>query len=148
MRSGSGKKIFASRKTLDIGEVVKISGVPPSTLRYYEEKGLIRSIWRHGLRRQYDYFVIHQLEFISMGRHAGLTLDEILTMFSPEGRLQVNRQFLIEKAHEIARNIRKLSAIQNTLRHIAKCSAPNHMVCPKFQRLLHVAGKKPLRGLK
>lgn len=28
-------------KLLDIGEVAKLSGVKPSTLRYYEEKGLI-----------------------------------------------------------------------------------------------------------
>lgn len=31
-------------KALGIGEVAKRSGVPASTLRYYEEKGLIRSI--------------------------------------------------------------------------------------------------------
>ena len=38
-------------KLLDIGEVAKLSGVKPSTLRYYEEKGLIQSLSRSGLRR-------------------------------------------------------------------------------------------------
>ena len=37
---------------MDIAEVVRRSGVPASTLRYYEEKGLIRSVGRRGLRRQ------------------------------------------------------------------------------------------------
>ena len=37
-------------RDLDIGEVGRRAGVPPSTLRYYEEKGLIRSVGRRGLR--------------------------------------------------------------------------------------------------
>ena len=38
---------------MDIGEVAKKAKVAPSTLRFYEEKGLIKSIGRQGLRRQY-----------------------------------------------------------------------------------------------
>jgi len=34
---------------MDIAEVAKRSGVPASTLRFYEEKGLISSIGRQGL---------------------------------------------------------------------------------------------------
>src|SRR5919107_604575 len=44
----------SSMGTMDIGEVAERSGVPASTLRYYEEIGLIRSVGRHGLRRQFD----------------------------------------------------------------------------------------------
>jgi DNA-binding transcriptional MerR regulator len=39
---------------LDIAEVAHRAGVPASTLRFYEEKGLISSTGRRGLRRQYD----------------------------------------------------------------------------------------------
>jgi DNA-binding transcriptional MerR regulator len=38
-------------KEMDIGEVARRCGLPSSTLRYYEEKGLIRSIGRRGLSR-------------------------------------------------------------------------------------------------
>lgn len=38
-------------KLLDIAEVASRSGLPPSTLRFYEQKGLIASVGRHGLRR-------------------------------------------------------------------------------------------------
>jgi len=38
-------------KNLDISEVAKRSGVPASALQFYEEKGLIASIGRRGLRR-------------------------------------------------------------------------------------------------
>ncbi len=130
------------KQTLDIGEVVKLTGVPPSTLRFYEEKGLIRSTSRHGLRRLFNSHVLEQLEFIALGQHAGLTLDEIASMFTTEGKLLVNRQFLVNKASEIEKSIQQLTTVRNTLLHVAKCSAPNHMECPKFQKLLRVAGKK------
>lgn len=38
---------------MDIAEAAKRSGVPASTLRFYEEKGLIASTGRKGLRRLY-----------------------------------------------------------------------------------------------
>ncbi|WII72628.1 helix-turn-helix domain-containing protein [Bdellovibrio sp. 22V] len=135
-------KANSINKTLDIGEVVRLTGVPPSTLRYYEEKGLIRSTGRHGLRRLFNSHVLQQLEFIALGRHAGLSLEDIASMFTPEGKLQVNRGFLFEKADEMEKSIRKLTAVRNTLLHVAKCSAQNHMECPQFQRLLRVAGKR------
>lgn len=128
------------KSTLDIGEVSSLSGVRPSTLRFYEEKGLIRPTSRNGLRRQYGGYVLQQLEFIALGRHAGLSLAEISAMFTTEGLLQVDRKFLVKKADKIGRDLRKLEAVRDTLLHVAKCSAPNHMECPKFQRLLRVAG--------
>ncbi|MEK2646223.1 helix-turn-helix domain-containing protein [Bdellovibrio sp. BCCA] len=138
-------KASSAKQTLDIGEVVRLTGVTPATLRFYEEKGLIRSTGRHGLRRLFQAHVLQQLQFIALGKHAGLTLEEIASMFTSEGKLLVDRAFLLKKADEIERSIHKLNAVKNTLFHVAKCSAPNHMECPKFQRLLEVAGKKKPR---
>jgi len=39
---------------MDITEVAKTSGLPASTLRFYEEKGLIQSTGRVGLRRLFN----------------------------------------------------------------------------------------------
>lgn len=136
------------KKTLDIGEVAHYSGLPTSAIRYYEEKGLIKSTGRHGLRRLFNPHVLQQLEFISLGQHAGLTLDEIGKMFSADGKLQVDRAFLLEKAAGMERNIRRLNGVRDTLLHVAKCSAPNHMECPKFQKLMRLAGKKSRARLK
>ena len=55
-------------KDLDIVEVSRRTGVPASTLRYYEEKGLIASIGRRGLRRLFDPAVLERLALISLGR--------------------------------------------------------------------------------
>lgn len=56
---------------MDIGEVSKVTNLPPSTLRYYEDKGLIKSVGRVGLRRFFDSHVLNQLSLISLGRKVG-----------------------------------------------------------------------------
>lgn len=70
---------------MDIAEVARRAGVPASTLRFYEEKGLIASIGRRGLRRVFDPGVMERLALIALGRAAGFSLDEIALMFAPDG---------------------------------------------------------------
>ncbi|MGW4242982.1 helix-turn-helix domain-containing protein [Nocardia sp. NPDC004722] len=122
--------------SLDIAEVVRRSGVPASTLRYYEERGLISSTGRRGLRRQFDESVLEQLALIALGRTAGFALDDIVRLFGPQGELQVDRGLLRGKADELDRTIKELSAVRDGLRHAAACPAANHAECPSFQHLL------------
>jgi DNA-binding transcriptional MerR regulator len=124
---------------LDIGEVAERAGVPASTLRFYEEKGLIRSIGRKGLRRLFDAGVVERLALISLGRAAGFSLDEIALMFGADGRPRIDREMLAAKAEKLDKTIRKLTAMRDGLRHAAACRAPSHMECPKFRRLLRAA---------
>jgi DNA-binding transcriptional MerR regulator len=124
---------------LDISEVEKRSGVPPSTLRFYEEKGLITSTGRRGLHRLFKPDVMEQLALIALGRAAGFSLEEIARMFTSGGRPRIDRQMLTAKADELEGTIRKLSAMRNGLRHAAACRAPSHMECPTFRRLLQAA---------
>lgn len=132
-------------KFLDIGEVAAESGVKPSALRYYEEAGLISSVSRHGLRRQFPPEVLLQLKLIAMGKSAGFSLDEIAGMFGSNGQPNLPRDRLHAKADEIDQKIRELTALSDTLRHVAECSAPSHMQCPTFRRLVEVAGKQAKR---
>ena len=124
---------------MDITEVARRSGLPASTLRFYEEKGLIASIARRGLHRQFDSGVLERLALIALGRAAGFTLEEIALMFGPDGRPRLDRRMLRAKAEKLDRTIRELSAMRDSLRHAAACPAPNHMECPKFRRLLQAA---------
>lgn len=121
---------------MDITEVAQRSGVPASTLRFYEEKGLIASVGRRGLRRVFDPGVLERLALIALGRSAGFSLDEIARMFTPDGRPQIDRRLLAAKAKELDGTIRRLSAMRDGLRHAAVCPAPSHMECPTFRRLL------------
>ncbi len=126
-------------RDIDIAEVAQRSGVPASTLRFYEEKGLIASIGRRGLRRLFDADVLERLALIALGRAAGFSLTEIASMFAPDGRPDIDRQMLATKADELDRTIRKLSVLRDGLRHAAKCPAPSHMECPTFRRILRSA---------
>ncbi len=122
---------------LDIGEVARRAGVPASTLRFYEEKGLIAATGRRGLRRQYDPAVLERLALIALGRAAGFSLDEIARiMFAPDGQPRIDRQMFASKAEELDRRIQELGVLRDSLRHAAACPAPSHLECPTFRRLL------------
>lgn len=131
-------------KSLDIAEVAQQSGVPASTLRFYEEKGLIASTGRRGLRRLFDAGVLERLALIALGRAAGFSLDEIARMFAPQGQPRIDRQMLSAKADELDRTIKKLSAMRDGLRHAAACPAPSHMECPTFRRIVQAAASGAL----
>ncbi|MEV6167084.1 helix-turn-helix domain-containing protein [Streptomyces sp. NPDC051954] len=124
---------------LDIAEVAHRAGVRASTLRFYEEKGLIVSTGRRGLRRQYDPGVLERLALIALGRTAGFSLDEIARMLTPDGRPHIDRQMLAAKAEELDGRIRELGVLRDSLRHAADCPAPSHLECPTFRRLLEAA---------
>jgi DNA-binding transcriptional MerR regulator len=129
---------------MDITEVARRSRVPASTLRFYEEKGLIASVGRRGLHRLFDPKVLERLALIALGRAAGFSLDEIARMFAPDGRPRIDRQLLVAKADELDRTIRTLRTMRDGLRHAAVCRAPSHMECPKFRRLVRAAASGTL----
>jgi len=124
---------------MDIAEVARESGVPASTLRYYEEKGLIASTGRRGLRREFSPRVLERLALIALGQAAGFSLEEIAAMFAADGRPRIDRHKLAAKADELDNAIRKMSAMRDGLRHAAVCPAPSHMECPTFRRLVRAA---------
>ena len=130
---------------MDIAEVAKKSGLPASTLRFYEEKGLIQSVGRQGLRRLFAPGVLDRLSMIALGRAAGFSLDEVGQMFASDGQPSIDRQMLASKADEIDATVRRLKAMSNGLRHAVVCPAPNHIECPSFQKLLRAAGTGALQ---
>lgn len=129
---------------MDIGEVARRSGASVSTLRFYEQKGLIASTGRHGLRRLFDPGVLDRLALIAVGRTAGFSLDEIARMFGPGGEPCIDRQVLADKAEELDGTIRRLTAMRDGLRHAAACPAPSHMECPTFRGFLSAAASGAL----
>ena len=132
-------------RDLDIAEVARRSGVPASTLRFYEEKGLIAAIGRRGLRRLFDPGVLEGLALIGVGRAAGFSLYEIAAMFAPAGQPRIQRQQLADKAAQLDRRIRELKAMRDGLLHAAACPAPSHMECPTFRRILKSAASGAIR---
>jgi DNA-binding transcriptional MerR regulator len=124
---------------MDISEVAKRSGVPASALRYYERRGLIRSLTQEGVRRRFAPEVLDQLALIALGQAAGFSLDEIRVMFAPDGKARIDREMLASKADELERMVRRLKSMIEGLRHAAVCPAPSHAECPSFRKLLKAA---------
>lgn len=124
---------------MDIAEVAKRSGVPASALRYYERRGLIRSLTETGARRRFAPAVLDQLALIALGQAAGFSLDEIRLMFTPDGKADIDRDLLAAKADELEKLVRRLKSMIEGLRHAAVCPAPSHSECPSFRKLLRAA---------
>lgn len=124
---------------MNISEVVKKTGIPASTLRYYEEKGLIKSLGRSGLQRKFPETVIEKLALISLAQSADFSLDEISIMFGSDGDNLINRNMLIDKASQIDKTIKRLTIMSDSLKHAAICKAPSHFECPTFKRLMKAA---------
>jgi DNA-binding transcriptional MerR regulator len=126
---------------MDISDVARRSGIPASTLRFYEEKGLITSTGRHGLQRVFKPDVLERLALIKLAGASGFSLAEVARMFAPDGRVRIDRAMLAAKADELEKTIRRLNGLRDGLRHAAACPAPSHMECPTFRRLLGLASK-------
>ena len=126
-------------KLVDIGVLSKTSGVPTSTLRYYEQVGLIRPVCRNGLRRQYSEETIVQLALIGLGKAAGFSLEDIGGMFDEDRNPDLARPTLLQRADELDRQVLRMTTMSRLLRHVAECPAPSHMECPRFRKLLRVA---------
>lgn len=64
-------------ETMTIGEVARLAGLEPSTLRYYESIGLLPAPRRISGRRCYTAEVLPILAVIQLAKEANFTLHEI-----------------------------------------------------------------------
>lgn len=124
---------------MDIADVARRTGVPSSTLRYYQKKGLLTARGEPGQRRQFSADVAERLAVIALGQAAGFSLDEISTLLVD---LKVDRAQLLAKADELDSRIKTLQAMSKGLRHAAECPADDHLACPRFRRLMAVASAR------
>lgn len=67
---------------LEIGELARRAGVATSTLRFYEQRGLIRASRSAGGRRRYARETLRRVAFIRAAQNVGLSLDEIAAALS------------------------------------------------------------------
>src|SRR5262249_56921777 len=78
---------------LTIGEVARRSGKSASTIRYYEEIGLISPPERISGRRRYPTEIVRELAIVETAQRAGLSLGEIRLLLeaSPDDRRSAER---------------------------------------------------------
>lgn len=99
-----------------IGELAKASGVPTSTVRYYEREGILRPAGRSGANyRLYSQEDVERLRFIRAAQATGFTLRDVTQLLRPAACGKV--QDLIEHRLEtVAERMRELRHVQRVLR--------------------------------
>jgi DNA-binding transcriptional MerR regulator len=116
---------------IDIGDVVKQSGVPTSTLHLWEREGLISPVGRAGLRRQYDEAVLQRLAIIVVAQRSGFSLNEIRSLLTTSGS-PAGRQLLVHKLDNLRTRRAQLDTAIESLEHALACTAPSPIECPTF----------------
>lgn len=124
---------------IDISELAKRSGVSASALRFYEERGLIASTGRRGLKRLFAPDTAERLALVALGRASGFSLDEIADLLDGP---DIDRARLRAKAADLDRRIEQLTRMRDGLRHAADCKVPVLTDCPHFLRIVKVAGAR------
>ena len=112
-------------RRLLIGEVAARTGMPASTIRYYEQQGVLPAPARVSGRRRYDADAVTALAVVDLAKQAGFSLDEIKTLlhgFSddtppPERWKDLARA----KLEELDDHIQRLAAMQVLLREGLDC---------------------------
>ncbi len=122
----------------DIGEVASRSGMAASTLRYYEQQGIITSRGRHGLRRQFSSEVFDVLAVVAMCQRAGFSLAEIKKLLATGGDVAW-KDLAARKRDDLRVQIGHLTTMADQLDHALECPSPNVFLCSHFQAALHQA---------
>jgi MerR family redox-sensitive transcriptional activator SoxR len=113
-----------------IGDISAQSGVPASTLRYWEDIGLLPTPVRVGGRRRYSASILRRLKVIGLCKAAGFELDEVqrlLTDASP-GR-PASRALAADKLSQIDAQMAVLAQARAIVELGMTCSCPSIDQC-------------------
>ncbi|CAM4040826.1 redox-sensitive transcriptional activator SoxR [Nocardiopsis rhodophaea] len=133
---------------LTIGQLSERSGVPPTTLRYYEERGLISSERTSGNQRRYHRGTLRRLAFISAAQRVGLTLGRIHDALAtlPDNRTPTVRDWarLSEQwQDELDARIDALHRLRDRLSGCVGCGCLSLKVCGLYNQDDALAAKGP-----
>ncbi len=115
----------SEERYVNIGTAAKNSGVPPKTIRYYENIGLIRLAERgpNGYRI-YDETDVQTLRFIRHARNLGFTVKDVadlLALRSDDIGTNVEVEtFALRGVARIERKLRKLTTLKRSLLDLAE----------------------------
>ena len=119
---------------MTIGAVAALAGKRPSSIRYYEQIGLLPPAPRVSGRRVYGPDTVRTLAVIETGQRAGLSLEEIRALLSasPDDQAAIERlrEVANTKLPEITALIERSEIVRDWLESAARCECPNLEECP------------------
>jgi len=128
-------------ESMTIGEAAGRSGVPPKTIRFYEEAGIIKPPLRRANRyRAYSTSDVETLRFIHRARALGFSLKDIASLLALyRDKRRASREVKkLALAHVAAldRKIAEMAAIRDTIAALAaRCHGNNRPDCPILEEL-------------
>jgi MerR family transcriptional regulator, redox-sensitive transcriptional activator SoxR len=120
---------------LTVGELAARSGVPPSTLRFYEREGLIRSRRTTGNQRRYAREMLRRVAFVRTSQRVGISLATIREALNtlPEERTPTRQDWeaLSRRWHDdLELRIKMLIELRDNLTGCIGCGCLSLDVCP------------------
>lgn len=133
-RSGARAPAAAAERGLSVGEVAHRSGVPISTLHFYESKGLIRSSRNRGNHRRYAREVLRRVAVIKVAQRVGIPLAAIRHALAalPQGRTPTARdwqQLSSAWRQELDARIGQLTQLRDQLSGCIGCGCLSLKAC-------------------
>ncbi|AZO31136.1 MULTISPECIES: Cu(I)-responsive transcriptional regulator [Mesorhizobium] len=125
---------------MNIGIASERAGLPPKTIRYYEDIGLLRPARTDNGYRDYSAADIHRLRFLQRARSLGFSVDEcrqLLSLYHDRNRESADVKAIAEaKLAEIDRKIAELASLRHVMRHLIEhCSGDERPDCPIIDEL-------------
>jgi DNA-binding transcriptional MerR regulator len=114
--------------TFGIGRLGERTAVPATTLRYYDDLGLVRPVTREAGRRRYDDAAVAQVGAILVLRDVGFTLAEIAELGNPAQW----QHLAARKLDELTALSARVQVARTALEHALACPHGNPRECPTF----------------
>lgn len=133
---------------LAVGEVARRSGVPVSTLHFYEAKGLIHSVRTGGNQRRYARAVLRRVAVVKVAQRMGVPLAEIAAALDalPRGRTPTAQDWARMSATwrgALDARIRQLTQLRDQLDGCIGCGCLSLQACPLRNDSDQLAGAGP-----
>ncbi|MBL8631448.1 MAG: Cu(I)-responsive transcriptional regulator [Rhodospirillaceae bacterium] len=113
---------------MNIGDAARLSGLPPKTIRYYEESKLLKPASRaaNGYR-DYSETDVHKLKFIKHARELGFTVQqcaELMSLYDDKERHAADvKAIALRHLQDVDAKIADLQRMKGTLSHFVSCCA-------------------------
>jgi MerR family copper efflux transcriptional regulator len=120
---------------MNIGTAARQSGLPPKTIRYYEDIGLLTAGRAANGYRDYSNEDVHRLRFVQRSRSLGFSVEEcrqLLSLYTDRDRASADvKAIATEKLGEIDRKIAELTGLREMLGHLVEnCHGDARPDCP------------------
>ena len=120
---------------MNIGTATERSGLPPKTIRHYEDIGLLIPDRSENGYRDYSTADVHRLRFLQRSRSLGFSVEEcrqLLSLYDDKQRESMDVKAIAKaKLVEIDRKLAELAGLRHMLSHLVEhCHGDHRPDCP------------------